>query len=70
MGKRRFVSPDDENDLEENLKRSKNPLEMRNGILERSEHLRQIFQGTILFFFKYVETSAILYTLGFTIIYT
>ena len=45
MGKRRFVLPDDENDLEENLKRSKNPLEMRNGILERSEHLRQIFQG-------------------------
>jgi hypothetical protein len=44
MGKRRFVSLEEINNLSDSLKKAKNPLEARPGITDRTEHLRQIFQ--------------------------
>ena len=45
MGKKRVVSKEEEDELEENLKRAKKPLQLRDGILSRTEYLRQVFQG-------------------------
>lgn len=45
MGKKRIVQPEDDDLLFENIKRSKLPLEARPGLMERTEYLRQIFQG-------------------------
>ena len=45
MGKKRIVQPEDDDLLFENIKRSKLPLEARPGLIERTEYLRQIFQG-------------------------
>ena len=51
MGKKRVVSKEEEEELEENLKRAKKPLQARDGILSRTEFLRQVFQGKIFPFF-------------------
>ena len=45
MGKKRIVQPEDDDQLFENIKRSKLPLTARTGLMERTEYLRQIFQG-------------------------
>jgi len=47
MGKKRVVSKEEEEELEENLKRAKKPLQVRDGILSRTEFLRQVFQGEL-----------------------
>ena len=45
MGKKRIVQAEDDDQLFENIKRSKLPLTARPGLMERTEYLRQIFQG-------------------------
>lgn len=45
MGKKRVVTKEEEDELEENLKRAKKPLQAREGLLSRTEYLRQVFQG-------------------------
>ena len=49
MGKRPILLVEDNEILDESIKQCKLPLKSRSGLIERAEHLRQVFQGQFNF---------------------